>query len=63
VLLQRNKFEHANGTTLKFKRDQWVSKGTSTDFMDKLDRFSPKHGQIALPFPYEPDPDDGKGMY
>ena len=32
------------------------------DFMDKLDRFSPKHGQIALPFPYEPDPDDGKGM-
>jgi hypothetical protein len=32
------------------------------DFLDNLDRFSPKHGQIALPFPYEPDPDDGKGM-
>jgi hypothetical protein len=30
--------------------------------MDKLDRFRPKHGQIALPFPHEPDPDDGKGL-
>jgi hypothetical protein len=33
------------------------------DFMDKLDRFQPKYGQIALPFDYEPDTaDDGNGL-
>ena len=33
------------------------------DFLDKLDRYRPKYGQIPLPFDYEPDPaDDGKGL-
>ena len=34
------------------------------DFIDKLDRFRPKHGQIPLPFDYEPDPaDDGASVF
>lgn len=33
------------------------------DFVDKLDQHYPRFGeQYRLPFPYEPDQDDGKGM-
>jgi hypothetical protein len=33
------------------------------DFMEKLDRFRPRFGeQYVLPFDYEPDKDDGKGL-
>jgi hypothetical protein len=33
------------------------------DFMEKLHRFRPRFGeQYVLPFDYEPDKDDGKGL-
>lgn len=33
------------------------------DFIDKLDQHYPRFGeQYRLPFPYEPDQDDGKGL-
>jgi hypothetical protein len=33
------------------------------DFIDKLDQHYPRFGeQYRLPFPYEPDKDDGKGL-
>jgi len=33
------------------------------DFIDKLDRFRPRYSeQYRLPFDYEPDADDGKGL-
>jgi hypothetical protein len=33
------------------------------DFIDKLDRFRPRFGeQYMLPFDYEPEKDDGKGL-
>ena len=33
------------------------------DFIDKMDQHYPRYGeQYRLPFPYEPDQDDGKGI-
>jgi hypothetical protein len=33
------------------------------DFVDKLDTYRPRFGeQYRLPFPYEKDQDDGKGI-
>jgi hypothetical protein len=33
------------------------------DFIEKLNRFRPRYSeQYQLPFDYEPDKDDGKGM-
>jgi hypothetical protein len=37
--------------------------GNYHDFIDKMDQFHPRFGeQYRLPFDYEPDQDDGKGL-